>query len=364
MYLIARMHVLFLKAPTVLSLVAIIGAATLLLAGFSAITQHDIKRILAYSTISQIGYMFLALGVGAWAAAIYHFATHAFFKSALFLGAGVLIKALGGEHDIFRMGGLRRRLPGMFWAFLAAMTLAAVPPLTLTFSSKDLILNQVWLSGEWGSVLWILGLVGAFLTAVYAFRMLFVVFFGPERAKPIGEPSLWMVVPFAALVLAGGLAGFPELLDAVFGAKGFYRYLHSAMSGPIREFDSRGAMWVFHAIYVTASLIGIGLAYLLYERAPALVCSAVSTFVGRQVHRLLFAGWGFDWLYRRLIVAPYVWLARLNRGDVVDLLYIAVARVSRGINMFLSLTVNGNVRWYVASIVAGAVIVVGLVVFL
>ena len=148
-YLIARMHGLFLAAPAVLFLVAIIGAVTLLLAAFSALIQHDIKRILAYSTISQIGYMFLALGVGAWAAAIYHFVTHAFFKSALFLGAGIVIKMLDEEHDIFKMGGLRHRLPLTFWAFLfAALTLAAVPPLTLTFNSKDLILNQVWLSGR------------------------------------------------------------------------------------------------------------------------------------------------------------------------------------------------------------------------
>jgi len=364
-YLIARMHVLFLKAPTILFIVAAIGASTLLLAAFSAITQHDIKRILAYSTISQIGYMFLALGVGAWAAAIYHFLTHAFFKSALFLGAGVLIKTLGGEHDIFRMGGLRRRLPVTFWAFMfAALTLAAVQPLTLTFSSKDLILNQVWLSGESGRVLWTVGLAGAFLTAIYTFRMFFVVFFGSEQARPAGKPSPWMIVPFAVLALAGALAGLPELLDATLGANGFYEYLHTATRGPIREFGSPDAMWVFHGVYVAASLIGIALAYLLYERAPALVRMAASTSVGLRLHRLLFAGWGFDCLYRHLVVAPYVRLARLNRGDVVDLLYVAIARVSRGINMLLSLTVNGNVRWYVTGIVAGAVIVVGLVVFL
>ena len=364
-YLIGRMHALFLKAPTVLFVVAIIGAATLLLAAFSAMTQHDLKRILAYSTISQIGYMFLALGVGAWAAALSHFVTHAFFKSALFLGAGVVIQALGGEHDIFRMGGLRRRLPMTFQAFtLAALTLAAVPPLTLTFNSKDLILNQVWLSGRGGIMLWTLGMAGAFLTALYTFRMVFVVFLGPEPMKPVGKPSLWMLVPFAVLSGLGAVIGAPELLNALSGVTGFYHYLNSAMSGPAREFGLRETEWVFQAVYVAVSLIGIALAYYLYELAPALVRSMTATRVGSRLHRMLFVGWGFDWLYRRLIGVPYVRLARLNRGDVVDLLYVAVARISRGVNILLSRTVNGNVRWYVAGVAAGAVIVLGLAVLL
>jgi NADH-quinone oxidoreductase subunit L len=154
-----------------------------------SLTQYDIKRILAYSTISQLGYMFLALGVGAWTAAIYHFGTHAFFKAALFLGAGVVIKMLGEEHDIFKMGGLRYRFPLTFWAFLfAALTLAAVPPLTITFNSKDLILNQALLS-EGGLSLWILGLIGTFLTAAYTF-LVFVVF-APEHRGTEKTPSRW-----------------------------------------------------------------------------------------------------------------------------------------------------------------------------
>jgi NADH-quinone oxidoreductase subunit L len=364
-YLIARMHMLFLRAPTVLFIVAIIGAATLLLASCSAIAQNDIKRILAYSTISQIGYMFLALGVAAWAAAIYHFLTHAFFKSALFLGAGIVIKTFGGEHDIFKMGGLYRRLPVTFGAFLlAALTLAAVPPLTLTFNSKDLILNQVWLSAAGGRVLWALGVAGAFLTAIYTFRMLFIVFFGAGQEKPEGRPSLWTVVPFAVLAVAGALAGVPDLLNFLFGVKGFYSYLNSAVQGPVRDFRFAGAELLFQAIYVAVSVSGIALTYFLYRRVPERVRSLVSTPAGSLVHRLLFAGWGFDRLYRRAIVGPYVWLARVNRGDFVDIFYVAVAQVSRVVSFILSLTVTGNVRWYVAWIVIGAVTVLGLVVIL
>jgi NADH-quinone oxidoreductase subunit L len=259
-YLIARMHTLFLAAPAVLLAVAIIGAVTQLVASFSALTQYDIKRILAYSTISQIGYMFLALGVGAWAAAIYHFVTHAFFKAALFLGAGVIIKMLGEEHDIFKMGGLRHRYPRAFWAFVfAALTLAAVPPLTITFNSKDLILNDVWLSGPGGRTLWTLAVVGTFLTAAYTFRMIFAVFFGPEQTKytakitfrmifavffgpeqtkPTGSLSPRMVVPFAVLTLLGLGVGFPELLSVIFGVKGFYHFLQSTMPEQPQDFAS------------------------------------------------------------------------------------------------------------------------------
>ncbi len=364
-YLIARMHTLFLAAPAVLLAVAIIGAVTQLVASFSALTQHDIKRILAYSTISQIGYMFLALGVGAWAAAIYHLVTHAFFKAALFLGAGVIIKMLGEEHDIFKMGGLRHRYPRAFWAFVfAALTLAAVPPLTITFNSKDLILNDVWLSGPGGRMLWTLAVVGTFLTAVYTFRMIFAVFSGVEQTKPTGSLSPWMVVPFAVLTLLGLGVGFPELLSAIFGVKGFYHFLQSTMPEPPRDFASAADVWIFQGIYVAVALAGIALAYLLYGRASEEIRSVLSVFARSPLHRWWFADWGFDWLYQKLFVGPYMVLARINRSDFVDLFYRGLALVARVINGLLSSTVNGNVRWYVAAVAGGAVIVVGLVVVL
>jgi NADH-quinone oxidoreductase subunit L len=364
-YLIARMHLLFRMAPTVLLAVAVIGAVTQLLASLSALTQHDIKRILAYSTISQIGYMFLALGVGAWAAAIYHFGTHAFFKAALFLGAGVVIQMLDGEHDIFKMGGLRHRLPLTYRAFMfGTLTLAAVPPLTLTFNSKDLILNQVLLSVRGGGILWIVGLVGSLLTAVYTFRMIFVVFFGPERAELRKRPARSMAIPLVVLAFLGAIAGIPELLSTLAGIQSFYHFLELAMPGPVRDFSLRGTAWLFQLIYVVTAVVGIALAYLLYVRAPAYVGSMVSNPVGALLHRWWFADWGFDWLYQKLFVGPYIVLARLNRDDFVDLFYRALAATSRVINGLLSVTVNGNVRWYVAAIAGGAVIVVGLVVIL
>jgi len=364
-YLITRMHPLFLVAPAVLFAVAVVGAVTLLVAALSALAQHDIKRVLAYSTMSQIGYMFLAMGAGAWSAATYHFVTHALFKSALFLGAGIAIKACDGEHDIFKMGGLRRHLPLVSQAFLAAaLTLAAVPPLTLTFNSKDLILNEVWLSDVAGPAFWTIGVVGAFLTAAYTFRLVFVVFFGPEQRRSESRVSRWMLIPFAILAFLGAVSGLPELLNAAFGIQSFYHFLHSAMPGPARDFNSAGGPWIFQAIYVAASLAGIGLTYLLYRRASGILGFVVSTTMGVRLHDLLTAGWGFDWVYQTLIITPYVRLARLNRGDFVDGVYAAVAGLSYGTHRVLSRTVNGNVRWYVGAISLGAVAVVGLVLVL
>ncbi|HOK48459.1 MAG TPA: NADH-quinone oxidoreductase subunit L, partial [Bryobacteraceae bacterium] len=181
-YLIARTHRLFILAPPVMTAVAVIGAATLLLAGFSALTQHDIKRVLAYSTISQIGYMFLALGVGAWASAIFHFMTHAFFKALLFMAAGVVINALHHEHNMFRMGGLRRRLPIAFWTFtIGGASLAGLPLITAGFYSKDRIIWDAWVSEGGGAGLWLAAILGVFLTSLYIFRAVFLVFFGEAR---------------------------------------------------------------------------------------------------------------------------------------------------------------------------------------
>ncbi|HUJ73603.1 MAG TPA: NADH-quinone oxidoreductase subunit L, partial [bacterium] len=181
-YLIARTNALFVLAPPVQLAVGIVGAAGVLVAGFSALAQRNIKRILAYSTMSQLGYMFLALGVGAWSGAIFHLVTHAFFKSLLFLAAGVIILALNHEHDVFAMGGMARKSPFTFALFLVgAFTLAAVPPTTAGFSSKDHILMVAWQTGGSARVLGVLGLVGVFITSVYIFRLVFLVFGGQPR---------------------------------------------------------------------------------------------------------------------------------------------------------------------------------------
>jgi len=186
-----------------------VGAGTLLLAGFSALTQHDIKRVLAYSTVSQIGYMFLALGVGAWQAAMFHFMTHAFFKALLFLDAGVIINAMDEEHSIFRMGGLRKELPVAFWTFLiGTLALAGVPPLSGFYSKDEILL----LAFEKSTPLFIMAVTTAFLTAYYMGREVFVVFFGQPRDRHAydhaHESPLVMTLPLVFLALLSIVAGW------------------------------------------------------------------------------------------------------------------------------------------------------------
>jgi NADH-quinone oxidoreductase subunit L len=215
-YLIARTHALFEAAPKVLELAAGLGAATLLLAGLVALVQTDIKRVIAYSTMSQIGYMFLAAGLGAYANGMFHLMTHAFFKALLFMAAGILIHALAGEQDMRRMGGLRALLPRTYWAFLVgALALAGVPPLS-GFFSKDSILAAALASGWYGQVLFVAGMAGAFLTGLYAFRMVFVVFGGEPSAfvrehfhrLQADTVGVSLAVPVAALTVLAALGGW------------------------------------------------------------------------------------------------------------------------------------------------------------
>ena len=181
-YMIGRNAVLFQHAPITLSVVAGIGIATALMAGTIGLVQNDIKRVLAYSTVSQLGYMFLAMGVGAYAAGIFHLYTHAFFKALLFLGSGAVIHALHGEQDIRNMGGLRKELPITYWTFLiGAIAIAGMPPLA-GFFSKDEILFKTFANGH--RIMWVIGVVTAFLTATYMFRLVFLTFFGERRGPP------------------------------------------------------------------------------------------------------------------------------------------------------------------------------------
>jgi NADH-quinone oxidoreductase subunit L len=353
-YLIARTHVLFSLAPAVLSLVAAIGAATLLLAGFSALTQRDIKRVLAYSTISQIGYMFLALGVGAWTAALFHFLTHAFFKALLFLGAGVVIEAMHDEHDMFKMGGLRRQLPLTFWTFLiGAASLSALPLVTAGFYSKDLILWSAWSSPMGSAGLWGAGLAGALLTSFYTFRMVFLTFFGSPRAALTWSPGYREQIPLVVLAFLSVAGGFVPLP----------RFLQSVLPATETAVGMAGSEAGLQLIAALVSLAGIGLAYLFYLRSPQYVAAFVQRPFGAALQRFWFSGWGFDWLYDRLFVRPYVWLARADKDDVIDLIYQGIAWVSQALNRALSRTETGQLRWYALGIGAGAILIIAIEVF-
>jgi NADH-quinone oxidoreductase subunit L len=348
-YLIARTHTVFELAPDVLNLVGVIGAATLLLAGFAALVQTDIKRILAYSTMSQIGYMFMALGAGAWSAAIFHLMTHAFFKALLFLASGSVILACHHEQNIFKMGGLRKTIPLTFWSFvIGSAALAALPLVTAGFYSKDEILWQALANGHTGFA--IAGLVGALLTGIYIFRLIFIVFFGEAKthAHPVrGIDHGLPLVVLAVLSVVGGFIHLP--LDSVLPAAstaetavGWSKHGFEALSGAI-------------------SLIGIALAAALFLGRRQLVTAVAGSVPGRLLSRWWYHAWGFDWVYDRLFVKPYLWLVHINRRDLFDWIISLVVPLMRAGHDGLALTQNGSLRWYAASMALGAVLLLAAV---
>jgi NADH-quinone oxidoreductase subunit L len=363
-YLIARMHVLFALAPEVQLAVAAIGAATLFLAAFSALNQYDLKRIIAYSTISQIGYMFLALGVGAWTAAIFHFMTHAFFKSLLFLAAGAVMMRIEDEHDIFRMGGLWRRLPAAFLSFLAgAVSLSALPIITAGFYSKDTILLAAWQSGPGGPGLWAAGFITAFLTAVYIFRAVFVVFFGEMHTPPTSRYGWRIVVPLtilSVLAIVGGLVETPAWLGRITAFSDLLAPVLPAYHGLAGSSAAQATVMAWGAFI---PILGVIVAYVAFLYRPAVLVRLVATRPAEALSRFWLAGWGFDWLYDRVLVRPFVGLARLNRGDVVDAFYTGVALANRAANRLLSETVNGRLRWYGAWLAAGSLAAIAIMMF-
>jgi NADH-quinone oxidoreductase subunit L len=356
-YLIARTHVLFSLAPAAQTAVGVVGAGTLLLAGFSALTQHDIKRVLAYSTVSQIGYMFLALGVGAWQAAMFHFVTHAFFKALLFLGAGAIINAVDEEHSMFRMGGLRKELPVTFWTFLiAGCSLAGLPLITAGFFSKDLIIWSAWSAPGGHPAFWLAGMVGALLTALYIFRLIFRVFFGPLGIPVTKRPGYAMTIPLmllAFLSVVGGYLKAPIL-----------SFLSSALP-PAVEAHTAGLSEVgSETIAAIVFLIGIYFAYLFHLQKRSLADALVANPVGLALHQWWFADWGLDWICDKLVVQPFVWISLINKSDFVDSIYTGIARLADLLYRGLSSTETGRVRWYAAAMAGGSVVFVALVLFL
>jgi NADH-quinone oxidoreductase subunit L len=364
-YLIARTHVIFALAPNVQLLVAIIGAATLLLAGFSALTQTDIKRVLAYSTISQIGYMFLALGVGAWSAAIFHFMIHAFFKALLFLGAGVLILGLHHEHDMFKMGGLRKAYPVTFWTYLiGSASLAALPLVTAGFYSKDLILWNAFSSNQGSVWLWAAGLVGAFITAIYTFRMVFVTFFGEMKLQPDKQPTLSMMIPLVVLAVLSVVGGFIELPGTLGNLPLFSNLLHSVLPAPALASTGNGTELVLQVVAGVLALTGVWIAYYYFVKKPDLLPSYKNIAVGSKLNTFLKSGWKFDSLYDWLFVKPVVYLARIDAHDIMDSFYMGIAALVNSFHRILSRTQSGRLQWYLMGIILGAIISFTLMILL
>ena len=352
-YLVVRTHVLFLLAPVVMEAIALGAAATLLIAAFAGLVQTDIKRVLAYSTMSQIGYMFLALGAGAWSAAMFHFLTHAVFKALLFLSAGAITMRLHHEQDIFAMGGLRTKISLGFWGFLiGAGSLAALPVVSAGFFSKEMVLGAVW---GLSPALWSAGILGALLTAVYIFRAVFVVFFGPVRTEVSGAYGWRIVLPVVVLAAGALTVGWLETPEFLGGSQ-----LFSGMLAPAVGVSAAHGSWLVPLGGFVVPFLGIAIAYFLYRRG---FWHEQALRAPGPLARFLRSAFGFDAIYNAVLVRPFLFTVHVLRHDPVDAVSLALERLALAAHRRLRGSQNGRVRRYAAWLMAGSVATIAIMVF-
>ena len=366
-YLLARMFPLIGGSGTVLAAIAVTGGVTAFYGASCAVAQRDLKRVLAFSTISQIGYMMLGVGAGAVTAATFHLLVHAFFKALLFLGAGCVINAMHHEQDIFKMGGLRRTLPLTYWCFLAGALCLAGLPLTGGFFSKDSILAALWLKG--GPLycgLYLLALVTALLTAFYSFRLVYLVFYGPDQ-KPHRNRELrvmeLVLIPLAVLGLFGGVLNLPAYLG-----EGFLSGFFAQLAGGAAAEGSHTEELLLQAVAGGLALAGLLAAHLRYggkARAQRLLESSSHP---SPMAAFLLNGWYFDRFYRALLIRPYqalsgiLWQA-VDEGVIDDTL----DRLAGGLGAsgsWLGRWSTGRVSMYIISFAAGGALVLGYLAWL
>jgi NADH-quinone oxidoreductase subunit L len=384
-YMVSRSHMIFERAPMALTVVAIIGTLTAFFAATIGIAQTDIKKVLAYSTVSQLGYMFMACGVGAFSAGIFHLMTHAFFKGLLFLAAGSVIHAVGGEQDMRKMGGLRSFIP---WTFLtmgiATLAISGIPPFA-GFWSKDEILWKAYSSPQGSWIYWLIGLVTAFITSFYMFRLLFMTFFGDYRGAQVdphghgshahgddshghGEPHespMVMLVPLmilAFLSVVGGLVGignrFEHFLAPVFGS--------GEVAQAAGEAASRGTEFVLMGISIAVALLGFVFAYVLYISKPYLpqkIADGLNGFYTAVVNKYYV-----DELYARIFVKPLIdgSTSILWQGvdrKIIDNTVNDAADGARHVSDEVRHMQSGNLRSYAGWIAAGAAVVIAYMVW-
>ncbi len=405
-YMVARSNPIFFRSPTALLVVAIIGCVTALYAATMGVTQHDIKRVLAYSTISQLGYMFLACGVAAFSAGIFHLMTHAFFKGLLFLAAGAVIHSLGGEQDMRRMGGLRQQIPWTFWTMTAATFAIAGMPLFSGFFSKDQILWKSWSSpyGSW--ILWLVAVFTALLTSFYMFRLWFLTFFGEYRgAEAVGrehaghghsqqaaaghghihESPKIMLVPLVLLAVLSVVGGYIGVPGALWGKNRFDHFLSpvfkvsaEAMPAGTVPGEPRGEATTQRAeegdiellltgVSVAAAFTGLFFAWLLYHRRrdlPVRIAKALNGFYTTVANKYYV-----DEIYNAVIVRPLIlgsthWLWRGIDAGAIDRTLDDGAEGARGLSGALRRMQSGNIRSYAGWVAAGAAVIIAYMVWL
>jgi len=413
-YMIGRNAVLFGHAPVVLEIVGVVGAATALMAATIGLVQNDIKRVLAYSTVSQLGLMFLAMGVGAYAAGIFHLYTHAFFKALLFLGSGAVIHALAGEQDLRRMGGLRSELPITYWTFLVGTLAISGVPLLAGFFSKDELLYRAFSNGHpW---LWLTGSVASFLTACYMFRLVFLAFHGTRRtaapeaahgeeeepaahaAAPHGHgpvhgghlhdapPS--MAIPLIVLAVGAVLAGYVGVPSILGGANRIEAFLEPSFEAPVAgtagaagtpetgaepaeavgeapaDAHDTSSEWALMGTATAAAFAGIGLAALVWLKRRDLADAAADRF--RGLYRLLLHKYYVDEIYDTSVVQPMKVVSEqvLWKGvdqGIIDGAVNGAAVSVRGASGVLRQLQTGSIRAYAASVFTGVLLVLAYV---
>ena len=367
-YMIGRNAVLFSHAPQTLSIVAVVGITTAFMAGTIGLVQNDIKRVLAYSTVSQLGYMFLAMGVGAFGAGIFHLYTHAFFKALLFLGSGAVIHALSGEQDLRNMGGLKKDLPLTYWTFVVGALAISGVPFLAGFFSKDEILYRAFASGH--TFLWMVGLLTSLLTAVYMFRLVFMAFHG-ERRGPAQHPAPEHPAPgthghlhdappamaFALVVLAVGsvVAGYAGI-----GGR-FERFLEPSF-GVVAEAGDSGTENTLMLVSTLVALSGIGIATFFFLKSRGAARAVAGRFSG--VYHVLSNKYYVDEIYDAGLVQPIRIISEdaLWRGldvRVIDGAVNGVAEVVGAAGEWLRRAQTGSVRAYAASLFLGVVTILG-----
>ena len=392
-YMVARSHSIFDKAPTALLVVAVIGTLTAIFAATIGIAQTDIKKVLAYSTVSQLGYMFMACGVAAYSAGVFHLMTHAFFKGLLFLGSGSVIHALSGEQDMRQMGGLRKKIPWTFWTMTAGtFAIAGIWPLA-GFHSKDEILWRAYSQGP-SKIIWAIGLLTAFITSFYMFRLWFMTFFGEYRGKlesgnhaghghgdhghghgGIHESPMIMLVPLiilAGLSIVGGYIKVPEILAPVFHTQG--------VSSPVESLDLPAGAAQSHAEetssgmettlkFVSLGAAGLGLffAWLLYCKSPHLPGQIAASLGG--LYRTVSNKYYVDEIYSFFLIAPLVamsrkWLWKGVDQGLIDTVINDSAQGTSDLGVALKHMQSGNLRSYAAWLTLGAAVVVAYMVWL
>jgi NADH-quinone oxidoreductase subunit L len=401
-YMVARCHVLFDRSPYALGVVAIIGAATAIFAACIGMVQQDIKRVLAYSTVSQLGYMFLACGVGAYTAGIFHLLTHAFFKALLFLSAGSVIHSLSGEQDMRKMGGLRKRIPITFWTMtMGVFAISGLPPWA-GFFSKDEILYQAFVStNPLGKLLWFVGLFTAGMTSFYMFRLWFKTFFGPEHFEEhaglhehgaavhthsathavmladhedshghgIHESPWIMLFPLTVLAILSVVGGWVGISPAMGGHNEIEHFLDPVFStGAVVEVAvaSHGLELGLAAISVLVALTGVGIAYFLYCKKPG-----TSTALAQRapaLYNIVQNKFYVDEIYSAVIVTPLLMFTRLFLGGVVDGGIVngfgaAVGATAKGFSSLVRRVQSGNIRSYAGWLALGAAAVLLVMIF-